>query len=147
MQWPPTPGPGMNFMNPNGLVAAASMTSHTLTPSLSHTIGIALTSPMFTLRNVFSRILTSSAASVDETGDRWAARGEGPVERVPWRGAGAQVRNLSPRKGRRHANGYYVRHAQSAQIRGRREVPRLVESGQMRARHVLHVRAPLIQSV
>ena len=68
MQCPPTPGPGVNFMNPNGLVAAASITSHTSTPSFSHTIAISLTRPMLTLRNVFSRILTSSAASVDETG-------------------------------------------------------------------------------
>src|SRR2546422_4718735 len=68
MQWPPTPGPGVNFMKPNGFVAAASITSHTFTPSLSHTIAISFTSPMFTLRNVFSRILTSSAASVDDTG-------------------------------------------------------------------------------
>ena len=28
MQWPPRPGPGVNFMKPKGLVAAASMTSH-----------------------------------------------------------------------------------------------------------------------
>jgi len=68
MQCPPTPGPGVNFMKPNGFVAAASITSHTLTPSLSHTIAISFTSPMFTLRNVFSRILTSSAASVEDTG-------------------------------------------------------------------------------
>src|SRR5256885_10352696 len=68
MQCPPTPGPGVNFMKPNGFVAAASITSHTFTPSLSHTIAIPFTSPMFTVRNVFSRILTSSAASVDDTG-------------------------------------------------------------------------------
>ena len=55
-------------MKPNGFVAAASITSQTSTPSLSHTIAISLTSPMFTLRNVFSRIFTSSAASVDVTG-------------------------------------------------------------------------------
>ncbi len=67
MQCPPTPGPGVNFMNPNGFVAAASMTSHTSTPSLSHTIAISLTRPMLTLRNVFSRIFTSSAASVEVT--------------------------------------------------------------------------------
>src|SRR2546421_6383961 len=73
MQCPPTPGPGVNFMKPNGFVAAASITSHTLTPSLSHTIAISFTSPMFTLRNVFSRILTSSAASVEDT-DRKSTR-------------------------------------------------------------------------
>ena len=68
MQCPPTPGPGVNFMKPNGFVAAASITSHTSTPSLSQTIAISLTRPMFTLRKVFSRILTSSAASGEETG-------------------------------------------------------------------------------
>ena len=75
MQWPPTPGPGVNFMKPNGFVAAASITSHTSTPSLSHTIAISLTSPMFTLRKVFSRIFTSSAASVDDTGTRCSIAG------------------------------------------------------------------------
>ena len=55
-------------MKPNGLVAAASMTSQTSTPSLSQTMAISLTSPMFTLRKVFSRSLTSSAASGEETG-------------------------------------------------------------------------------
>ena len=68
MQCPPSPGPGVNFMKPNGLVAAASITSHTSTPSLSQTIAISLTSPMFTLRKVFSSSFTSSAASVVETG-------------------------------------------------------------------------------
>ena len=63
MQCPPRPGPGRNFMKPNGFVAAASITSHTSTPSLSQTIAISLTSPMFTLRKVFSSSLTSSAAS------------------------------------------------------------------------------------
>ena len=62
------PGPGVNFMNPNGFVAAASMTSHTFTPSLSQTIAISFTSPMFTARNVFSSSFTSSAASVLDTG-------------------------------------------------------------------------------
>ena len=55
-------------MKPNGLVAAASITSQTSTPSLSQTIAISFTSPMFTLRKVFSSSLTSSAASVVETG-------------------------------------------------------------------------------
>ncbi len=68
MQCPPTPGPGVNFMKPNGFVAAASITSHTSTPSLSHTIAISFTRPMLTLRKVFSRIFTSSAASGDDTG-------------------------------------------------------------------------------
>ena len=68
MQCPPMPGPGMNFMNPNGFVAAASMTSQTLTPSLSQTIAISFTRPMLTLRKVFSSSFTSSAASGDDTG-------------------------------------------------------------------------------
>ena len=68
MQWPPIPGPGVNFMNPNGFVAAASITSQTLTPSLSQTIAISFTSPMFTERKVFSSSFTSSAVSGDVTG-------------------------------------------------------------------------------
>ena len=55
-------------MKPNGFVAAASITSQTSTPSLSQTIAISLTSPMLTLRKVFSSSFTSSAASVVETG-------------------------------------------------------------------------------
>ena len=35
MQWPPKPGPGVNFMKPNGLVAAASITSQALIPNFS----------------------------------------------------------------------------------------------------------------
>ena len=58
------PGPGVNFMKPNGFVAAASITSHTSTPSLSQTIAISFTMPMFTERKVFSSSFTSSAASV-----------------------------------------------------------------------------------
>ena len=45
MQCPPMPGPGVNFMKPNGFVAAASMTSQTFTPSLSHTIAISFDEP------------------------------------------------------------------------------------------------------
>ncbi len=67
MQCPPIPGPGVNFMNPNGFVAAASITSQTSTPSLSHTMAISFTRPMFTERKVFSRSLVSSAASGDDT--------------------------------------------------------------------------------
>ena len=62
------PGPGVNFMKPNGFVAAASITSHTSTPSLSQTIAISLTIAMFTERNVFSSSFTSSAAPGDDTG-------------------------------------------------------------------------------
>ena len=31
-QWPPTPGPGLNDMNPNGFVAAASIAAQTSIP-------------------------------------------------------------------------------------------------------------------
>ena len=55
-------------MNPNGLVAAASMTSQTSMSMLSHIRAISLTRPMFTLRKVFSRSLTISATWADETG-------------------------------------------------------------------------------
>ena len=60
--------PGVNFMNPNGFVAAALMTSHTSTPSFSHTMASSFTKPMFTERNRFSSSFTSSAASGDDTG-------------------------------------------------------------------------------
>ena len=68
MQWPPTPGPGVNFMKPYGLLAAASMTSHTSMPSLSHMMATSFTRAMLTARKVFSSSLTISAAWVDETG-------------------------------------------------------------------------------
>src|SRR6185312_16123329 len=68
MQCPPSPGPGENFMNPNGFVAAASITSHTLTPNLSQITAISLTRPMLIMRNVFSSSLVSSAASGELTG-------------------------------------------------------------------------------
>ena len=55
-------------MNPNGLVLAASITSHTSMPSLSHISAISLTSPIFTARKVFSSSLTISAAVGDDTG-------------------------------------------------------------------------------
>ena len=67
MQWPPTPGPGVNFMNPNGLVAAASMTSQTSRSIRSHRSASWLTNAMFTLRKMFSRSLAISAASGEES--------------------------------------------------------------------------------
>jgi len=57
------------------LVGGGLVTSHTSTPSLSHTIAISFTSPMLTLRNVFSSSFTSSAASVVETGTRVSIAG------------------------------------------------------------------------
>ena len=68
MQWPPMPGPGVNFMKPKGFVAAASMTSQTSRPRRSHIWATSLTMAMFTLRKVFSSSLTISAAPAQETG-------------------------------------------------------------------------------
>ena len=55
-------------MNPNGLVAAASMTSHTSMPSLLHIMASSFAMPMFTARKVFSSSLTISAVAGDDTG-------------------------------------------------------------------------------
>jgi hypothetical protein len=55
-------------MKPNGLVFAASMTSHTLMFMRWHMSASSFTSPMFTARNVFSRSFTISAARVEPTG-------------------------------------------------------------------------------
>ena len=68
MQCPPTPGPGWKRMNPNGLVAAASTTSHTSTPIRSQSIASSLTSAMLTLRNMFSSSLAVSATRGPDTG-------------------------------------------------------------------------------
>ena len=72
MQWPPTPGPGVKRMKPNGLVAAASMTSQTSRPIRSHSRASWLTSAMLTFRKTFSRSLASSAASGDESSTTWS---------------------------------------------------------------------------
>ncbi len=55
-------------MKPKGLVAAASMTSQTLMLSLADISASSFTSPMLTLRKVFSSSFTISATRVDETG-------------------------------------------------------------------------------
>ncbi len=55
-------------MNPNGLVAAASTTSHTSMPRRSHMSASSFTRPMFTARNVFSSSFTISATRVELTG-------------------------------------------------------------------------------
>ena len=55
-------------MKPKGLVAAPSITSQTSMSMASHIRAISLTSPMFTLRKVFSSSLTVSATRTDETG-------------------------------------------------------------------------------
>jgi hypothetical protein len=65
MQCPPTPGPGVNFMKPNGFVAAASMTSQTSRPIRSQRSASWLTKAMLMFRKTFSRSLAISAASGD----------------------------------------------------------------------------------
>ena len=67
MQCPPRPGPGLNDMKPNGLVAAASITSHTSMSIRSQSCASSLTSAMFTERKMFSSSFVSSAASAVET--------------------------------------------------------------------------------
>ena len=67
MQWPPRPGPGLKLMNPNGFVAAASITSQTSICIRPQRRASSLTSAMFTERKMFSRSLVSSAASGEET--------------------------------------------------------------------------------
>ena len=54
-------------MKPNGLVLAASMTSHTSMSILWHISASSFTMPMFTARNVFSSSFTISATRVELT--------------------------------------------------------------------------------
>ena len=67
MQWPPRPGPGLKLMNPNGFVAAASMTSQKSIFIRSQSCASSLTSAMLTERKMFSSSLVSSADSGDVT--------------------------------------------------------------------------------
>ena len=60
-------------MKPNGLVAAASITSHTLMPMRSHIIAISFTRPMLIMRNVFSSSFTISATRVELTGTTFSS--------------------------------------------------------------------------
>ena len=55
-------------MKPNGLVAAASITSHTSMPMRSHISASSFTRPMLTMRKVFSSSFTISATRVELTG-------------------------------------------------------------------------------
>ncbi len=55
-------------MKPNGLVAAASITSQTLMPMRSHISAISFTRPMLIMRKVFSSSFTISATCVELTG-------------------------------------------------------------------------------
>ena len=59
-------------MNPNGLVAAALMTSQTSRPIRSHSSASWLTNAMLTLRKTFSSSLASSAASGDDSVTTWS---------------------------------------------------------------------------
>ena len=68
MQCPPSPGPGLKLMKPNGFVAAAPTTSHTSMLIRSQSCASSLTSAMLTERKMFSSSFVSSAASGDETG-------------------------------------------------------------------------------
>ncbi len=68
MQWPPSPGPGLNDMNPNGFVAAASTTSQTSMSMRSQSCASSFTSAMLTERKMFSSSFVSSAASGEDTG-------------------------------------------------------------------------------
>ncbi len=72
MQWPPSPGPGLKLMNPNGLVAAASITSQTSIPIRPQRRASSLTSAMLTERKMFSSSFVSSAASGEETSITWS---------------------------------------------------------------------------
>ena len=67
MQCPPSPGPGLKLMKPNGFVAAASVTSQMSMPIRSHSWASSLTSAMLTERKMFSSSFVSSAASGAET--------------------------------------------------------------------------------
>src|SRR6202142_3168413 len=71
MQCPPTPGPGVNFMNPNGLVAAASMISQASRPIRSQSSASWLTKAMLMFRKTFSSSFAISAASGEES---WTTR-------------------------------------------------------------------------
>ena len=77
-------------MKPNGLVFAASMTSHTSMSILWHISAISLTRPMFTARNVFSSSFTISATRVELTGTTCST--DRAVERRRDLGAGRRRR-------------------------------------------------------
>jgi hypothetical protein len=66
-QCPPTPGPGLKRMNPNGLVLAASIASHTSTPSSLPNMASSFISAILTCLKVFSISLASSASRGEDT--------------------------------------------------------------------------------
>ena len=63
------PGTRVEGMKPNGLVAAASITSQMSMPNCRAVIAISLARPMLTCPETCSRVsLTASAVAVDDTG-------------------------------------------------------------------------------
>lgn len=54
MQCPPTPGPGLNLVNPKGFVSAAFNTENIFMRNLLHNILNSFERPIFTERNEFS---------------------------------------------------------------------------------------------
>ena len=90
MQCPPTPGPGVNFMNPKGLVAAARSPPRRRDPSARRAGRVEFTNAMLILRKTFSSSFASSAASGDDSSTtrslmlaRRAARPACPCGRRP----------------------------------------------------------------
>ena len=71
-QCPPTPGPGVNRMNPNGFEEAASIASHTSMSRSWAYMASSLTRAMLTCRNVFSTSLASSASRGEDTTTVWS---------------------------------------------------------------------------
>ena len=63
MQWPPTPMPGLNFINPYGFDEAASRTLWTGIFIALMMRANSLTSAIFTCRKVFSNNFAASAIS------------------------------------------------------------------------------------
>lgn len=67
MQCPPTPGPGLNLVKPNGFVAAAFNMSWTFKFKFSQSNLNSFTSAILTDRYVFSKSLEVSAISTVST--------------------------------------------------------------------------------
>ena len=63
MQWPPTPTPGLNGINPYGFDDAAVTTLFTSNPAVPHSIVNSLMSQIFTNLKVFSSNFAASAIS------------------------------------------------------------------------------------
>ena len=65
MQCPPTPTLGVNFINPYGLVEAASITLFTSTPMAEQNFDNSFTKDILTNLKLFSKSLAVSATSND----------------------------------------------------------------------------------